>query len=129
MMALLMGGASPKRRATVEVLGLVAAYHVDYIFLIVLLFSLVGLIVFVQFQKKDSSLGASSDKSSVVKSNSTPSTPQAESVNLNAESRVSQSLLTERTNSTELSPLAGQDRETHEDFSGQETPLVSRLSF
>ncbi|KNA06343.1 hypothetical protein SOVF_181940 isoform A [Spinacia oleracea] len=78
--------------------------------------------------RKDSSLGASSDKSSVVKSNSTPSTPQAESVNLNAESRVSQSLLTERTNSTELSPLAGQDRETHEDFSGQETPLTSTKS-
>lgn len=69
-------------------------------------------------------MGAGSDKSSVVKSNSTPSTPQAESVNLNTESRFSQSLLTERTNSAELSPVARQERETPEDFSGQETPLV-----
>lgn len=87
-----------------------------------------GLLNWLKIRKKDGSLGASSDRSSVVKSNSTPSTPQAESVNLNAESRFSQSLLTERTNSAELSPVARQDRETPEDFSGQETPLTSTKS-
>lgn len=87
-----------------------------------------GLLNWLKIRKKDGSLGASSDKSSVVKSNSTPSTPQAESVNLNAESRLSQSLLTERTNSAELSPLTRQERETPEDFFGQETPLTSTKS-
>uniref|UniRef100_A0A803LFQ3 Kinesin motor domain-containing protein n=1 Tax=Chenopodium quinoa TaxID=63459 RepID=A0A803LFQ3_CHEQI len=87
-----------------------------------------GLLNWLKIRKKDGSLGAGSDKSSVVKSNSTPSTPQADSVNLNAESRLSQSLLTERTNSAELSPVARHDRETPEDFSGQGTPLTSTKS-
>lgn len=87
-----------------------------------------GLLNWLKIRKKDGSLGANSDKSSVVKTNSTPSTPQAESVNLNTESRFSQSLLTERTNSAELSPVARQERETPEDFSGQETPQTSTKS-
>ena len=73
-------------------------------------------------------MGTSSDKSSAVKSNSTPSTPQAESVNLNADTKLSQSLLMERTDSAELSPVARQEREIVEDFSGLETPLVCRTS-
>ncbi|KAL9237783.1 hypothetical protein vseg_012290 [Gypsophila vaccaria] len=88
-----------------------------------------GLLNWLKPRKKDGSLGASSDKSSVVKSNSTPSTPQAESVIYHAESRFSQSLLTDRTDSAELSPVARSDREMPEDiFSGQETPLTSAKS-
>ena len=79
-------------------------------------------------QKKDGSLGSGtsiSDKSSGVKSNSTPSTPQAESMNFQAESRFSQSLLTESTPSAELLPEARQGNEVPEDtYSGHETPLV-----
>ncbi|KAH9620960.1 hypothetical protein KSS87_014555 [Heliosperma pusillum] len=88
-----------------------------------------GLLNWLKLRKKDGSLGASSDKSSVVKSNSTPSTPQAESVNFHAESRVSQSLLTDRTDSAELSPVARSDRELPDDnFSGHDTPLTSTKS-
>lgn len=89
-----------------------------------------GLLNWLKIRKKDGGLGAStsiSDKSSGVKSNSTPSTPQAESVHM--ESRLSQSLLTERTNSAELSPVARGEREIPRDnFSGQETPLTSTKS-
>lgn len=80
------------------------------------------------FQKRDSGLGAltsSSEKSSGIKSMSTPSTPQAESNHIYTESRLSHSLLTE--SSPSVGPLseARDDREIHEDnFLGQETPLV-----
>ncbi|KAJ8448542.1 hypothetical protein Cgig2_012186 [Carnegiea gigantea] len=88
-----------------------------------------GLLNWLKIRKKDGGLGALtsiSDKSSGAKSNSTPSTPQAESVHM--ESRLSQSLLTERTNSAELSPVARGEREIPRDnFSGQETPLVCHL--
>ena len=80
------------------------------------------------FQKRDSGLGAltsSSEKSSGIKSMSTPSTPQAESNHFHTESRLSHSLLTESSPSVDPLSEARDDREIHEDnFLGQETPLV-----
>ncbi|KAM7524615.1 hypothetical protein LguiA_014517 [Lonicera macranthoides] len=86
-----------------------------------------GLLNWLKPKKRDSGLGAStSDKSSGVKSVSTPSTPQAESVNFHAESRHSHSLLSESTPSAELLLEARQDREIpDENFLREETPLTS----
>ncbi|XP_058204815.1 kinesin-like protein KIN-7K, chloroplastic [Rhododendron vialii] len=78
-------------------------------------------------RKRDSNLGSfasNSDRSSGVKSSSTTSTPQAESVNYQIEYRHSHSLLAESI----PDPLshARQDRECLDDsFLGQETPLTS----
>ncbi|XP_059668535.1 kinesin-like protein KIN-7K, chloroplastic isoform X1 [Cornus florida] len=87
-----------------------------------------GLLNWFKLKKRDNGLGAltsTSDKSSGIKSISTPSTPQAESVNFHMESRDSHSLLAESTPVNLLSEV-GQDREVSEDiFSGQETPLTS----
>ena len=80
------------------------------------------------YQKRDSGLGtltSTSDKSSGIKSMSTPSTPQGESSNLQTEARLSHSLLTESSPSADLLSDAREDRELHGDnFLGQETPLV-----
>ncbi|KAL8142885.1 hypothetical protein V2J09_015917 [Rumex salicifolius] len=88
-----------------------------------------GLLNWLKIRKKDGSLGTGtsvSDKSSGVKTNSTPSTPKAESMNFPAESRHSQSLLTGSTPSTELLPEVRQGSEVPEDnYSGHETPLTS----
>ncbi|KAL9240178.1 hypothetical protein vseg_014426 [Gypsophila vaccaria] len=84
------------------------------------------LLNWIKHQKRDGSLGTFNDKSSVVKSSSTntPSTPHAESVNFHAESRVSQSLITEQVGSTEHSPVARSDREMPDDqFFGRKTSL------
>lgn len=77
------------------------------------------------YQKRDSNLGSlasNSDRSSAVKSSSTTSTPQAESVNYQIEYRHSHSLLAESI----PDPLSARhDRECLDDsFLGQETPLV-----
>lgn len=84
-------------------------------------------------QKRDSSLGpltSTSDKSSGIKSNSTPSTPQAGSSNFQAESTHSQSPLTETSPPADILSEARQDREVPEDsFLGQETPLVLEILF
>ncbi|GFY99842.1 P-loop containing nucleoside triphosphate hydrolases superfamily protein [Actinidia rufa] len=59
-----------------------------------------GLLNWLKLRKRDSGLGTGasiSDKSSGVKSVSTPSTPQAESVNFQSESRLSHCLLMEST--------------------------------
>ncbi|KAF7147212.1 hypothetical protein RHSIM_Rhsim03G0003500 [Rhododendron simsii] len=78
-------------------------------------------------RKRDSNLGSlasNSDRSSGVKSSSTTSTPQAESVNYQIEYRHSHSLLAESI----PDPLsqARLDRECLDDsFLGQETPLTS----
>lgn len=78
-------------------------------------------------RKRDSNLGSlasNSDRSSGVKSSSTTSTPQAESVNYQIEYRHSHSLLAESI----PDPLsqARHDRECLDDsFLGQETPLTS----
>ncbi|XAR68624.1 Plus-end-directed kinesin ATPase [Bertholletia excelsa] len=87
-----------------------------------------GLLNWLKLRKKDSGLGAltsTSDKSSGIKSTSTPSTPQAESVNLQMESRNSQLLLGE-SSPVDLLPDSRLDRESPDDnFLAQETPLTS----
>lgn len=79
-------------------------------------------------QKRDSgggTLTSTSEKSSGMKSTSTPSTPQAENGNFHAESRLSHSLLTESSPSADLLSDAIEDREVPQDkFLGQETPMV-----
>ncbi|KAM7271631.1 hypothetical protein ACFE04_030845 [Oxalis oulophora] len=97
-----------------------------------------GLLNWLKPRKRESGLGTStmtstSEKSIGVKSNnSTPSTPQAESVNLHAESRFSHSLLTESSPSptTEVLSELRQDREVPEEeiFLGQET-LLSKVPY
>lgn len=75
-------------------------------------------------------LASTSDKSSGVKSVSTPSTPQAESGNFLTESRLSQSLVTESSPVADILCESREDRDVREDnFLGQETPLVSHLCF
>ncbi|XP_024459742.1 kinesin-like protein KIN-7K, chloroplastic isoform X3 [Populus trichocarpa] len=84
-----------------------------------------GLLNWLKLRKRDSGLGMStSDKSSGVKSNSTPSTPQAENSNYYAESRLSHPSLAESSPSADLLSEVRQDREVPEDnFLEQETPL------
>ncbi|KAK9290950.1 hypothetical protein L1049_009130 [Liquidambar formosana] len=87
-----------------------------------------GLLNWLKLRKRESggALTSTSDKSSGIKSISTPSTPQADSVNFHAESRLSHSLLSESSPSADLLIEARQDREVPEDsFLGQETPLTS----
>ncbi|XP_022766846.1 kinesin-like protein KIN-7K, chloroplastic isoform X1 [Durio zibethinus] len=88
-----------------------------------------GLLNWLKLRKRDSGVGtltSASDKSSGIKSNSTPSTPQAGSNNFHAESRLSQSLLTASSPPMDLLSDARQDREVPEDnYLGQETPLTS----
>ncbi|KAJ0027226.1 hypothetical protein Pint_36377 [Pistacia integerrima] len=88
-----------------------------------------GLLNWLKLRKRDSSLGpltSTSEKSSGIKSNSTPSTPQAGNTNFHAESRLSQSPLTETSPSADVLSEFRQDREVPEDsFLGQETPLTS----
>ncbi|KAE8125316.1 hypothetical protein FH972_020140 [Carpinus fangiana] len=88
-----------------------------------------GLLNWLKLRKRDSGLGtltSTSDKSSGIKSTSTPSTPQAESSNLQTEARLSHSLLTENSPSADLLSDAREERELHGDnFLGQETPLTS----
>ncbi|KAK2990674.1 hypothetical protein RJ640_029349 [Escallonia rubra] len=86
-----------------------------------------GLLNWLKLRKRESGVGtltSTSDKSSGAKSISTPSTPQAESINFHTESRHSHSLPTETTPSADLISEARQDRESPEDFLLQETPLV-----
>lgn len=88
-----------------------------------------GLLTWLKLRKRDSSSGpltSTSDKSSGIKSTSTPSTPQAESINFRTESRLSHSLLTETSPSADLFSDARRDRDVPEDsFLGQETPSTS----
>lgn len=84
------------------------------------------------YQKRDSggALTSTSERSSGMKSVSSSSTPQAESVNLHAESRLSHSLLTESSPSADLLTDVQQDRDVPEDsYMGRETPLVCNLLF
>ncbi|KAH8504915.1 hypothetical protein H0E87_012233 [Populus deltoides] len=82
-----------------------------------------GLLNWLKLRKRDSGSGMStSDKSSGVKSNSTPSTPQAENSNYYAESRLSHPSLAESSPSADLLSEVRQDREVPEDnFLEQET--------
>lgn len=73
-------------------------------------------------------LVSTSDKSSGVKSVSTPSTPKEENGNFQTELRHSHSLVTENSPSADLLSEIREDREAHENiFLGHETPLVSHL--
>ncbi|KAJ7975976.1 Kinesin-like protein [Quillaja saponaria] len=87
-----------------------------------------GLLNWLKLRKRDSglsSLTGTSDKSSGVRSTSTPSTPQAESGN-HRESRLSHSLHTESSPSGDLLSEGREEKEVREDsFLGQETPLIS----
>ncbi|XP_008241185.1 PREDICTED: kinesin-related protein 4 [Prunus mume] len=91
-----------------------------------------GLLNWLKLRKRDSGAGtltSTSDRSSGIKSTSTPSTPQAESGNFHAESRLSQSLLTESSPSGDLLSEAREDREVgQENFLEQETPLTTTKS-
>ncbi|CAL9026068.1 unnamed protein product [Prunus brigantina] len=91
-----------------------------------------GLLNWLKLRKRDSGAGtltSTSDRSSGIKSTSTPSTPQAESGNFHAESRLSHSLLTESSPSADLLSEAREDREVgQENFLEQETPLTTTKS-
>ncbi|PQQ01458.1 kinesin-like protein KIN-7K chloroplastic [Prunus yedoensis var. nudiflora] len=91
-----------------------------------------GLLNWLKLRKRDSGAGtltSTSDRSSGIKSTSTPSTPQAESGNFHAESRLSHSLLTESSPSADLLSEAREDREVgRENFLGQATPLTTTKS-
>ena len=83
-------------------------------------------------QKRDSGVGtltSASDRSSGIKSNSTPSTPQAGSNNFHAESRLSQSLLTPSSPPMDLLLDARQNGEVPDNYLGQETPLVCKCFY
>ncbi|KAH1262086.1 Kinesin-like protein KIN-7D, chloroplastic [Glycine max] len=86
-----------------------------------------GLLNWLKIRKRDTGLSAlsgTSDKSCGAKSVSTPSTPQAETVN-NLESRHSHSLPAQ-SSPADLISVAREDKEFYEDsLLGQETPLVS----
>ncbi|XP_065857789.1 kinesin-like protein KIN-7K, chloroplastic [Euphorbia lathyris] len=86
-----------------------------------------GLLNWLKLRKRDSGMGTSTtDKSSGVKSISTPSTPQAENSNFHTESRFSNPLLAESSPSADLRSEVRPDREIPEDsFLGQETPSTS----
>ncbi|KAJ9184658.1 hypothetical protein P3X46_004362 [Hevea brasiliensis] len=85
-----------------------------------------GLLNWLKLRKRDNALGTSSDKSSGVKSNSTPSTPQAENNPFHNESRFSNPLLMESSPSADRLSEVRLDREVPEDnFLGQETPSTS----
>ncbi|GLT27119.1 hypothetical protein SLA2020_021450 [Shorea laevis] len=88
-----------------------------------------GLLNWLKPRKRDGGSGAltsPSDKSSGVKSNSTPSTPQAGSSNFHAESRFSQSLLAGGSPSADVLSGVRHDREVPDDsYLGQETPLTT----
>ncbi|KAG8371825.1 hypothetical protein BUALT_Bualt12G0003400 [Buddleja alternifolia] len=86
-----------------------------------------GLLNWLKLRKRDSGIGSSSDKSSGVKSTSSPSTPQADSTNIHMEARHSHSLLTESTPSDHLSDTRPNKEvlELEDSYSGQETPLTS----
>ncbi|PON56310.1 Kinesin-like protein [Trema orientale] len=87
-----------------------------------------GLLNWLKLRKRDSGLGtltSTSDKSSGVKSISTPSTPQAESGNFHSESRHSHPLPMESPLSGDLLSGSRDDREDQDNLLGQETPLTS----
>ncbi|KAL6141544.1 hypothetical protein ACLB2K_059832 [Fragaria x ananassa] len=88
-----------------------------------------GLLNWLKLRKRDSgggTLTSTSDKSSGMKSTSTPSTPQAENSNFHAESRLSHSVLTESSPSADLLTDAIEDTAVAQDkFVGQGTPMTS----
>ncbi|CAI9782730.1 unnamed protein product [Fraxinus pennsylvanica] len=88
-----------------------------------------GLLNWLKLRKRDSGTGtlaSSSDKSSGMKSTSIPSTPQAESTNIQMEAKYPHSLLTETVPSAvHLSDAIENEVLPDDDFLGLETPLTS----
>ncbi|XP_062112161.1 kinesin-like protein KIN-7L, chloroplastic isoform X2 [Humulus lupulus] len=87
-----------------------------------------GLLNWLKLRKRDSGVGTlttTSDKSSGVKSVSTPSTPQAVSGNFHSEPRNSHSIPMESPMSGDLLSGSRDDREDEDNLLGQETPLTS----
>ncbi|XP_073034429.1 kinesin-like protein KIN-7K, chloroplastic [Primulina eburnea] len=89
-----------------------------------------GLLNWLKLRKRDSGIGtlvSSSEKSSGVKSTSSPSTPQADSTNIHIEARQSHSFLTESTPSANHLSNSRQYEmfEPEDNYSGLETPLTS----
>ncbi|KAF4369004.1 hypothetical protein F8388_013333, partial [Cannabis sativa] len=87
-----------------------------------------GLLNWLKLRKRDSGVGTltnTSDKSSGVKSVSTPSTPQAVSGNFHSEPRNSHSIPMESPMSGDLLSVSRDDREDEDNLLGQETPLTS----
>ncbi|KAL7138636.1 hypothetical protein ABFS83_10G177300 [Erythranthe nasuta] len=89
-----------------------------------------GLLSWLKLKKRDSAIGtfaSSSDKSSGIKSTSSPSTPQADG-NIHMEARHSLSLLTESTHSADRLSDTKHNKEVFEpedNYSGEETQLAS----
>ncbi|XP_065024110.1 kinesin-like protein KIN-7D, chloroplastic isoform X2 [Musa acuminata AAA Group] len=88
-----------------------------------------GLLNWFKLRKRDSGLttltSSDGDKSSVTKSYTTPSTPQAESVNFPSEPGISNSIIPESIPPDDLLDVV-HDRELHaDDLSFQETPLIT----
>lgn len=80
-------------------------------------------------QKRDSGIGAlasSSDKSSGVKSTSSPSTPQADNMNIHLEARQSHSLRSDNTPADHIADVKHNEEVFRpvDNYLGQETPLV-----
>lgn len=88
-----------------------------------------GLLNWLKLRKRDSGVGtltSSSEKSSGVKSTSSPSTPQADSTNIHIDARPSHSFLTESTPANHLSNSRHFEVfEPEDNYSGLETPLTS----
>ncbi|KAL0339530.1 UNVERIFIED_CONTAM: Kinesin-like protein KIN-7D, chloroplastic [Sesamum radiatum] len=89
-----------------------------------------GLLSWLKLRKRDGGLGtlaSSSDKSSGVKSTSSPSTPQADSTNIHMEARHSHSLLETAPSTDSLADVKHNKEvfEPQDNYLGQETPLTS----
>ncbi|KAL0405035.1 UNVERIFIED_CONTAM: Kinesin-like protein KIN-7L, chloroplastic [Sesamum radiatum] len=89
-----------------------------------------GLLSWLKLRKRDGALGtlaSSSDKSSGVKSTSSPSTPQADSTNIHMEARHSHSLLETAPSADSLADVKHNKEvfEPDDNYLGQETPLTS----
>ncbi|KAL8456271.1 hypothetical protein ACS0TY_034474 [Phlomoides rotata] len=88
-----------------------------------------GLLSWLKPRKRDSGIGAlasSSDKSSGVKSTSSPSTPQADGINIHLEARQSHSLLSDNTPADHIADVK-HNKEVFrpvDNYLGQETPLT-----
>ncbi|KAL2225850.1 UNVERIFIED_CONTAM: Kinesin-like protein KIN-7D, chloroplastic [Sesamum indicum] len=89
-----------------------------------------GLLSWLKLRRRDGGLGtvaSSSDKSSGVKSTSSPSTPQADSTNTHMEARHSHSLLETTPSADSLADVKHNKEvfEPEDNYLGQETPLIS----
>ncbi|KAJ8471897.1 hypothetical protein OPV22_026240 [Ensete ventricosum] len=88
-----------------------------------------GLLNWFKLRKRDSGLttltSSDGDKSSVTKSYTTPSTPQAESVNFPSEAGISNSIIPESIPADDLLDVVHDRELPADDLSFQETPLIT----